>query len=67
MRRSSGALDGVIKLHRLSVDLPATPQHRWRRSELTAREWLLLECFGAAHRPGGVKERVQQARCRSGP
>jgi len=62
MRRSSGALDGIIKLNRLSVDLPGK-----RLSidgvevELTAREWLLLECL--VRRIGQVvpKERVQQA------
>jgi DNA-binding response OmpR family regulator len=62
MRRSSGALDGIIKLNRMSVDLLGK-----RLSiddaevELTAREWLLLECL--VHRVGHVvsKERVQQA------
>jgi len=62
MRRSSGALDGIIKLNRMSVDLLGK-----RLSiddaevELTAREWLLLECL--VHRIGQVvsKERVQQA------
>jgi len=62
MRRSSGALDGIIKLNRLRVDL------RGRRLcidggeiELTAREWLLLECL--VRRVGQIvpKERVQQA------
>ena len=62
MRRASGALEGVIKLNRLSVDL------KGRRLsidgadvELTAREWLLLECL--VRRTGQVvsKERVQQA------
>jgi DNA-binding response OmpR family regulator len=62
MRRSSGALDGIIKLNRMSVDLLGK-----RLSiddadvELTAREWLLLECL--VRRIGQVvsKERVQQA------
>jgi two-component system, OmpR family, response regulator len=62
MRRSSGALDGIIKLNRLSVDLNGR-----RLSideievELTAREWLLLECL--VRRTGQIvsKERVQQA------
>ncbi len=62
MRRSSGALHGVVKLNRLSVDLTGK-----RLSiddgevELTAREWLLLECL--VRRIGQVvsKERVQQA------
>jgi len=62
MRRSYGASSGVIKLNRLSVDLLG------RRLtiddaevELTAREWLLLECL--VRRTGQVvsKERVQQA------
>ncbi len=46
VRRAQGALDGVVRLNRLSVDL------RGRRLcidavevELTAREWLLLECL----------------------
>jgi two-component system, OmpR family, response regulator len=62
MRRSGGALDGVIKLNRMSVDLSG------RRLcidetevELTAREWLVLECL--VRRTGQIvsKERVQQA------
>jgi DNA-binding response OmpR family regulator len=62
MRRSSGALDGIIKLNRMRVDL------KGRRLsiddaeiELTAREWLLLECL--VRRIGQIvpKERVQQA------
>jgi two-component system, OmpR family, response regulator len=62
MRRSSGALEGVIKLNRMSVDLTG------RRLciddaevELTAREWLVLECL--VRRTGQIvsKERVQQA------
>ena len=46
MRRAQGALEGVVRLNRLSVDL------RGKRLcidavevELTAREWLLLECL----------------------
>jgi len=62
MRRSSGALEGIIVLNRMSVDLNGK-----RLSidsgevELTAREWLLLECL--VRRVGQVvpKERVQQA------
>lgn len=62
MRRSSGALDGIIRLNRMSVDLVGR-----RLSiddaevELTAREWLLLECL--VRRTGQVvsKERVQQS------
>ena len=66
MRRSSGALDGIIKLNRMSVDLMG------RRLcideaevELTAREWLVLECL--VRRTGQIvsKERVQQAARRS--
>ena len=62
LRRSSGALDGVIKLNRMSVDLTG------RRLlideaevELTAREWLVLECL--VRRTGQIvsKDRVQQA------
>lgn len=62
MRRSSGVLDGVIQFNRLRVDLLG------RRLcidaaeiELTAREWLLLECL--IRRIGQIvpKERVQQA------
>ena len=62
MRRSSGALDGIIKLNRMSVDLLG---HRLSVNdadvELTAREWLLLECL--VRRTGQIvsKERVQQA------
>ncbi len=62
MRLSSGALDGVIKFSRLRVDLNGK-----RLSidgtdvDLTAREWLLLECL--VRRTGQIvaKERVQQA------
>ena len=62
MRRSGGALDGVIKLNRMSVDIAG------RRLciddaeiNLTAREWLVLECL--VRRTGQIvpKERVQQA------
>ncbi|HTV97595.1 MAG TPA: response regulator transcription factor [Steroidobacteraceae bacterium] len=62
MRRAGGALDGLIKLNRMTVDLPG------RRLciddaevELTAREWLVLECL--VRRAGQIvsKERVQQA------
>ena len=62
MRRSSGALDGIIKLNRLSVDL--TGKRLCiddAEVELTAREWLVLECL--VRRVGQIvsKERVQQA------
>ncbi len=62
MRRASGALHGVVRLNRLTVDLLG------RRLSiddeevgLTAREWLLLECL--VRRTGQVvsKERVQHA------
>jgi len=62
MRRSSGASTGIIKLNRVSVDLTG------RRLcidnaevELTAREWLVLECL--VRRIGLIvpKERLQQA------
>jgi two-component system, OmpR family, response regulator len=62
MRRSSGALDGIIKLNRLSVDLPGKRLSiDGAEVELTAREWVLLECL--VRRIGQVvsKERVQQA------
>jgi DNA-binding response OmpR family regulator len=62
MRRSSGALDGVIKLNRMSVDLVGRRLSiDGTEVELTAREWLLLECL--VRRIGQVvsKERVQQA------
>lgn len=62
MRRASGALNGIIKLNRMSVDLAG---HRLciddAEVELTAREWLILECL--VRRTGQIvsKERVQQA------
>ena len=62
MRRSSGVLDGVIKLNRMSVDLEGKRLSiDGAEIELTAREWLLLECL--VRRIGQVvpKERVQQA------
>ena len=62
MRRSHGASSGIIKLNRMNVDLVGK-QLRIDDSEveLTAREWLLLECLV---RRGGVivsMERLQQA------
>ena len=62
IRRTNGALAGAIKLHRLTVDLIGK-----RLSiddaevELTAREWLILECL--VRRTGLIvsKERLQQA------
>jgi DNA-binding response OmpR family regulator len=62
MRRSSGALDGIIVLNRLSVDLNGKRLSiDGAEVELTAREWLLLECL--VRRVGQVvpKDRVQQA------
>jgi DNA-binding response OmpR family regulator len=62
MRRSSGALEGIIKLNRMSADLPGKRLSiDGAEVELTAREWLLLECL--VRRIGQVvsKERVQQA------
>ena len=62
MRRASGALDGIIKLNRLSVDLLGKRLNiDDAEIELTAREWSLLECL--VRRTGQIvsKERVQQA------
>ncbi len=62
MRRSSGALDGIVKLNRMSVDLVGKRLSiDGAEVELTAREWLLLECL--VRRTGQIvsKERVQQA------
>ena len=62
MRRSNGALSGVIKLNRMSVDLTGK---RLCIDEaevaLTAREWSLLDCL--VRRVGLIvpKERLQQA------
>jgi two-component system, OmpR family, response regulator len=62
MRRSSGATSGIIKLNRMSVDLVGK-QLRIDdvEVELTAREWLVLECL--VRRLGLIvsKERLQQA------
>jgi len=62
MRRSNGAASGVIKLNRMSVDLKGK-QLRIDDAEveLTAREWLLLECL--VRRVGLIvsKERLLQA------
>jgi two-component system OmpR family response regulator len=62
MRRSSGALNGIIELNRLSADLVGK---RLRidgaEVELTAREWLVFECL--LRRVGLIvtKDRLQQA------
>jgi two-component system OmpR family response regulator len=62
MRRSTGALNGVIKLNRMSVELAG------RRMciddaevELTAREWSVLECLVRQIGLIVSKERLQQA------
>ena len=62
LRRASGAAHGIIKLNRLSVDLKGKRLSiDAQEVELTAREWLLLECL--VRHTGQVvsKERVQQA------
>jgi DNA-binding response OmpR family regulator len=62
VRRTNGALNGILKLNRMSVDLLG------KRLciddievELTAREWSVLECL--VRRIGSIvsKERLQQA------
>jgi DNA-binding response OmpR family regulator len=62
MRRSNGASSGIIKLSRMNVDLVGK-QLRIDDAEveLTAREWLVLECL--VRRLGMIvsKERLQQA------
>ena len=62
MRRSCGALNGIIKLNRLTVDLIGKCLRiDDSEVELTAREWLVLECL--VRRVGLVvpKEKIQQA------
>jgi two-component system OmpR family response regulator len=62
MRRSSGALEGIVKLNRLRVDLLGKRLTiDDAEIDLTAREWRVLECL--VRRTGQVvpKERVQQA------
>jgi two-component system, OmpR family, response regulator len=62
LRRAGGAADGVIKLNRLAVDLDGRRLTiDAQEVELTAREWLVLECL--VRRSGQIvpKERVQQA------
>jgi two-component system, OmpR family, response regulator len=62
MRRAGGAIEGIVKLNRMRVDLAG---HRLciddAEVELTAREWLVLECL--VRRTGQIvpKERVQQS------
>jgi DNA-binding response OmpR family regulator len=62
MRRSTGALNGIIRLNRLSVDLAGKRLCIDESEvELTAREWLVLECL--VRRVGLIvsKDRLQQA------
>jgi two-component system, OmpR family, response regulator len=62
MRRSSGALAGTIKLNRLFVDLVGKRLCIDEAEvELTAREWLLLECLVRRMSLIVSKERLQQA------
>jgi two-component system OmpR family response regulator len=62
MRRSYGAASGIIKFNRMSVDLVGRQLCIDEAEvELTAREWLVLECL--VRRMGLIvsKERLQQA------
>jgi two-component system, OmpR family, response regulator len=62
MRRSNGALSGIVRLNRMNVDLLGKQLHiDDAEVELTAREWLVLECL--VQRVGMIvsKERLQQA------
>ena len=62
VRRANGALSGQIRLNRLSVDLVGKRlEIDDEEVELTAREWLVLECL--VRRTGLIvsKERLQQA------
>jgi two-component system, OmpR family, response regulator len=62
VRRATGALDGVIRLNRMTVDLAGRRLSIDDEDiELTAREWLVLECL--VRRAGQIvpKEKVQQA------
>ncbi len=62
MRRSNGALSGSIKLNRMSVELLGKRLCiDDAEVELTAREWMVLECL--VRRVGLIvsKERLQQA------
>ena len=61
MRRSYGAASGIIKFNRMSVDLVGRQLCIDEAEvELTAREWLVLECL--VRRMGLIvsKERLQQ-------
>ncbi len=62
MRRANGALSGIIKLNRMSVELTGKRLCvDGEEVELTAREWSVLECL--VRRVGLIvsKERLQQA------
>ncbi len=62
MRRSSGALNGIIKLNRMSVDLLGKRLCMDEAEvELTAREWLVLECLVRRINLIVPKEKLQQA------
>lgn len=62
MRRASGALNGIIKLNRLSVDLAGKRLCIDEAEvDLTAREWLVLECLVRRINLIVPKEKLQQA------
>ncbi|MDP9126446.1 MAG: winged helix-turn-helix domain-containing protein [Pseudomonadota bacterium] len=62
MRRSNGALHGVIKLNRMSVELVGKRMCiDDAEVELTAREWSVLECLVRHIGLIVSKERLQQA------
>lgn len=62
MRRSAGAMNGVIKLQHMSVDLPGKRLCvDAAEVELTAREWLVLECLVRRINLIVSKEKLQQA------
>jgi two-component system OmpR family response regulator len=62
MRRSSGALNGIVKLNRLSVDLLGKRLCIDEAEvDLTAREWLVLECLVRRMSLIVSKDRLQQA------
>ncbi|HWX78756.1 MAG TPA: response regulator [Steroidobacteraceae bacterium] len=62
MRRSSGALNGIIKLQRMSVDLLGKRLCvDDAEVELTAREWLVLECLVRRINLIVPKDKLQQA------
>ena len=62
MRRSNGALNGIIKLQRMSVDLFGKRLCVDNDEvELTAREWLVLECLVRRINLVVPKDKLQQA------